>query len=176
VPSGPSSSSESATTAKEPAARIVGHRSTDDPEEPVQELRYQKTTAQIENDSGLDLDDDKDVVEKAVTGIASPETEHDPLAAETAAEFVQALKTFRISKGEKPYRDMERTCEHLNPELSTRGLEPVQHRSYAAFSGIGKNGRLPKIQLLRAYVVGAGGTLEDLDLWEQAWKRLATKL
>lgn len=99
-----------------------------------------------------------------------------PKEAKTAGEFVTAMKVFRASKGDKPYRFMAAHCEHLNPDLEAEGKNKVTPYTPASFSTIGKNGKLPKLPLVRSYVVGASGDLDDLELWEKAWSRLAARL
>jgi hypothetical protein len=100
----------------------------------------------------------------------------DPMRASTVKEFVQDLGAFRIQKGKRPFREIEEHCEDLNSVLEDEGLEPVERRSFVAIQGASANKvrrRLPTLPVVRAYVAGAGGSIEDLLLWEQAWKRLA---
>jgi hypothetical protein len=97
-----------------------------------------------------------------------------PKEAQTAEEFVKAMKVFRASKGDKPFRAMATHCQHLNPGLEAE--DKVNSYTPASFNTIGKNGKLPKLPLVRSYIVGAGGDLDDLELWEKAWSRLAAQL
>jgi hypothetical protein len=88
----------------------------------------------------------------------------------TVAEFVERVKLFRAGKGNRSFRDMNKTCRSKEKELS------VIAYSAATYSTFGKSGTLPKKELLRSYIVGAGASREELDQWTKAHARLAMKL
>jgi hypothetical protein len=101
-----------------------------------------------------------------------------PLDFKTVEDFVSAIEGFRDLKGAKTYREMAKGCQALNAvlaELAKSGerIRPVESRSAAALNTIGKKGKLPNLQTVRAYIVGAGGDLVDLTVWELAWANLA---
>jgi len=95
--------------------------------------------------------------------------EPDPMTATTVEEFVALLKQFRLYKvGERPLREMVKAAQR----------HPMVDRpySFSSLSTIGRNGKLPKRALLRAYIAGADGTAKDIERWERAHGRLSILL
>lgn len=96
----------------------------------------------------------------------------DPDKAATAAEFVQAMKDYREYYGDRPYREMQKRSD-ADPRVDPK-------YSHTSFCIIGRNGRLPKRDLVIAYIVGAGprnGTHQKtLDRWARAHLRLTRLL
>lgn len=89
----------------------------------------------------------------------------DPATATNPGEYVALMKKFRIHKGERPYREMASVAEH-HPQVT-------RPYSYASFQTIGNNGKLPKRELVRAYIAGAGGSNTEIDQWIEAHQRLS---
>lgn len=88
----------------------------------------------------------------------------DPATATDHVEFVTQMKAFRVYKGERPLRDMAKVCAR-HPRVD-------RPYSYASFSTIGSNGKLPKRELVCAYIAGCGGTDAEIEQWVQAHTRL----
>lgn len=95
------------------------------------------------------------------------EIEVDPWTAGDPGGFVALMRKFRLLKGERPYREMAKVCAR----------HPAVPRPYAfaSFCTIGKNGKLPRHDLVRAYIAGAGGTDAEIDQWLKAHARLAIR-
>jgi hypothetical protein len=73
---------------------------------------------------------------------------------------------------------MAAECVRRNAELKAAGQPLVDHYSIGSFSNLvrdGRKGKLPSKGLLRAYITGAGGDLDDLKRWTQARNRLEIK-
>lgn len=113
-----------------------------------------------------------------------PETEVDetvplgPDAVETVRDLIMGVQAFRLGKGKKPLRKMAKECTRLNMELEAAGLPTIEPYSIGSFSNLirdGLKGKLPSKGLLRAYIVGAGGDVDDLKQWVQARNRLEIK-
>ncbi|MFD0688138.1 hypothetical protein [Actinomadura fibrosa] len=89
----------------------------------------------------------------------------DPSSAQDSAQYVEMMKKFRRYKGDPPFRAMEDACRR-HPRIE-------RCYSYGSFSTIGKNGKLPKRDLVRAYIAGAGGSDAEIDQWLEAHIRLS---
>ncbi|NDU74183.1 hypothetical protein GWI34_16295 [Actinomadura sp. DSM 109109] len=89
----------------------------------------------------------------------------DPWTAGDPEAFVALMRKFRLLKGERPYRVMASVCAR----------HPAVERpyAYASFWAIGKSGKLPRRDLVCAYIAGAGGTDAEIDEWLKARARLA---
>lgn len=76
----------------------------------------------------------------------------------TAAEFMDALRMFRIWAGEPSYREMERRCG----------------RRYAASTICTalRASKLPSLPLVQAAVIACGGQEGHLQSFSSAWRRL----
>lgn len=83
-----------------------------------------------------------------------------PLAAITAAEFLDALWQYRAWSGDPSWRAMAKRAGHA----------VVHSTMYAAMNG----DTLPKLDVVRAIIVGCGGGEDDLSVFVTAWRRIAT--
>jgi hypothetical protein len=82
-----------------------------------------------------------------------------PLAATNAAEFIDALWAYRAWSGEPSWRTM-----------ANRAHQVVVHSTiYAAMNG----STLPKLEVVRAIIIGCNGSQEDLQAFIAAWHRIS---
>lgn len=83
-----------------------------------------------------------------------------PLAATNAAEFISGLWQQRAWSGEPSWRTM-----------ATQAHQAVVHSTmYAAMNG----DALPKLEVVKAIIIGCDGNEEDLDAFAAAWQRIAS--
>jgi hypothetical protein len=82
----------------------------------------------------------------------------DPLAATTPAEFIQALWQFKAWFGDPSWRKMAKRA----------GQAAVHSTMYTAMKG----DVLPKLEVVKAIIIGCGGGEDDLRLFASAWRRL----
>jgi hypothetical protein len=81
-----------------------------------------------------------------------------PLTVTSAAEFITTLRQYRAWSGDPSWRKM-----------ATRAGQAVVHSTmHAAISG----DALPKFDVVKAFVIGCGGSEEDLRAFITAWRRL----
>lgn len=83
-----------------------------------------------------------------------------PLTATTSAEYIEALRQYRAWSGHPSWRTMAKRA----------GQAVVHSTMYAAMNG----DTLPKLDVVRAIVIGCGGGEDDLSVFVTAWRRLAT--
>ncbi|MFI0453669.1 hypothetical protein [Actinomadura sp. 6N118] len=100
----------------------------------------------------------------------------DPMRATTVQEFTTCLEAFRASKGDKSFAHMAKHCADLNKELRDHGMDVITRYSAASFCTLIKEGKeegkLGKQQRVLAFVAGAGGQRQDIELWANAWTRM----
>ncbi len=89
----------------------------------------------------------------------------DPGTAADQGEFVAQMRAFRTFYGDRPLREMAKECAR-HPKVE-------RPYSFGAFSTIGKNDKLPKRDLVCAYIAGCGGSDTEIDQWIEAHKRLS---
>jgi len=82
----------------------------------------------------------------------------DPLAARTTEEFITTLKQYRAWNGDPPWRQM----------ASQAGQAVVHSTMHAAMNG----SALPKLEVVKAIVIGCGGDEEDVRAFVTARSRL----
>ena len=82
----------------------------------------------------------------------------DPLAAQTRAELVAALRTYRVWSGEPSFRAM---ASRARQEASTSSMCTALKRD-----------DLPPMRVVMAIIIGCGGSKEDQELYATAWRRL----
>jgi hypothetical protein len=87
----------------------------------------------------------------------------DPAAAETAAELMGALRTYRIWAGKPSYRAMESVIRN---QCSQHFASSTLH---AALTG----DDLPALPLVQAVVTACGGTGAHHQMFTSAWRRLS---
>ena len=83
-----------------------------------------------------------------------------PIAATTAAEYIEALRQYKAWSGDPSWRAMAKRA----------GQTVVHSTMYAAMNG----STLPKLDVVKAIIVGCGGGEEDLSAFATAWRRIAT--
>jgi hypothetical protein len=86
----------------------------------------------------------------------------DPGAAHTPAEFMAALRTYRIWAGEPSYRVMENVIRN---QCSRHYASSTLH---AALTG----SELPALPLVQAVIVACGGSDAHQQMFTSAWRRL----
>ena len=82
----------------------------------------------------------------------------DPLKARTAAELVDALRSYRVWAGEPPFRQM-----------AARARQKVAHSTlYAAMD----SDELPRQDVVAAIIAGCGGSEDEQRRYVTAWRRI----
>jgi len=84
-----------------------------------------------------------------------------PGAATTPGEFIEALCRYKAWSGAPSWRRM----------AARAGQEIVHSTMYAAMNGE----VLPKFEVVRAIIIGCGGSEEDLDAFTRAWRQIKTQ-
>lgn len=82
----------------------------------------------------------------------------DPLSARSAAEFIAALWKYKAWSGDPSWRQM----------ATAAGQAVVHSTMHAAMNGE----TLPKLDVVKAIIIGCGGGTEDLSAFATAWRRL----
>jgi hypothetical protein len=83
-----------------------------------------------------------------------------PLAANTPAEYLEALRQYKAWSGDPSWRAMAKRA----------GQAVVHSTMYTAMNG----STLPKFDVVRAIIIGCGGGEDDLSAFATAWRRIAT--
>lgn len=84
----------------------------------------------------------------------------DPLTATTPAEFIEALRQYKFWSGDPSWRSMAKRA----------GQAVVHSTMYAAMNG----DALPKLDVVKAIIIGCGGGEDDLSSFASAWRRIAS--
>jgi hypothetical protein len=87
----------------------------------------------------------------------------DPGAAQTPAEFMDALRTYRIWAGQPSYRAMESVIKN----------QCSQHFASSTVHAALKSDELPALPLVRAIITACGGSDGHQQMFSTAWRRLA---
>ena len=82
----------------------------------------------------------------------------DPLAATTPRQFISALWGYKTWSGDPSWRKM----------ATQAGQRVVHSTMHAAMNGT----TLPKLDVVKAIVIGCGGDEDDLRMFVTAWRRL----
>src|SRR5581483_10890516 len=82
-----------------------------------------------------------------------------PHTATTPAAFVELLRQYRAWSGDPPWRKMAERAGHA----------VVHSTMYNAVNG----DVLPKLEVVKAIIVGCGGGEDDVTAYVNAWRRLA---
>jgi hypothetical protein len=82
----------------------------------------------------------------------------DPLAAQTAAELVRALRQYRAWSGNTPFRQM-----------AAQARQRVAHSTMCVAL---KSEELPGLKVVLAIVAGCGGSQSDQQKFATAWRRI----
>jgi len=91
---------------------------------------------------------------------AGSDLKPNPCAATTVAEFIEALWKYKAWSGDPSWRRM----------AARTGQAVVHSTMYAAMNG----DTLPKLDVVRAIIIGCGGGEDDLTVFVTAWRRIAT--
>ena len=78
----------------------------------------------------------------------------DPLAATTPAQFIRSLWQYKIWSGDPPWRKMAK-------QAGQRVVHSTMHAD-----------ALPKLEVVKAIIIGCGGSEDDLRMFATAWRRL----
>lgn len=84
----------------------------------------------------------------------------DPLQATTPAEFIEALRQYKFWSGDPSWRSMAKRA----------GQAVVHSTMYAAMNG----DTLPKLDVVKAIIIGCGGGEDDLSSFASAWRRIGS--
>lgn len=82
----------------------------------------------------------------------------DPLAATNPGQFIGTLWQFKVWSGDPSWRKM----------AARAGQRVVHSTMHAAMNGT----TLPKLDVVKAIVIGCGGSEDDLRMFVTAWRRL----
>jgi hypothetical protein len=93
-----------------------------------------------------------------INDISGFDQKPDPLTATTAAEFIQALWTYKSWSGDPSWRIMAKNANHI----------VVHSTMHSAM----RSDALPKFEVMKAIVIGCGGGDEDLQAFATAWRRI----
>lgn len=85
----------------------------------------------------------------------------DPARVATAAEFVEAMRQYRLWAGAPSFEEMTRNCGEVC--------------SVASFHAALNSTALPKLPLLNAFIMGCGGDEEEFRRWADARQRLVAR-
>ena len=94
-----------------------------------------------------------------ISDVAGFDLKPDPLKATTPAEFIEALWQYKLWSGDPSWRTMAKRA----------GQAVVHSTMYTAMNG----DTLPKLDVVKAIVVGCGGGEDDLSSFASAWRRIA---
>jgi hypothetical protein len=97
-------------------------------------------------------------VRETIPDLADGHLRPDPATAQSAAEYVECLRNYRIWAGKPSFRVMERRC----------GRRFAASTICTALRG----GRLPSQEMIVAIVTACGGPEEHLREFAAAWRRL----
>lgn len=89
----------------------------------------------------------------------------DPLQARTPAEFMMALRQYRIWMGEPPYRTMAGRLQAADEHTGTS-------RSASALCDRLNADTMPRLDLVVALVAACGGNHEDQSSFATAWRTI----
>jgi hypothetical protein len=81
-----------------------------------------------------------------------------PLAATTPAEFIDALRQYKAWSGDPSWRAMAKRA----------GQVVVYSTMYAAMNG----STLPKLDVVKAIIIGCGGGEDDVSMFATAWRNI----
>lgn len=96
----------------------------------------------------------------AIPDLRGHDQRPDPLRAETAVEFVAAMRAYHAWAGNPSLREMERRC--------------AKQISYSTFRTMLHSESIPaKLTSVETFVRVLGGTTEDLQRWATAWRQIA---
>lgn len=83
----------------------------------------------------------------------------DPASARTAADFVAALRRYRAWAGDVPWR--------------TIAARAKQNRVHSTIYNAMRRDDLPTLEVVKAIIIGCGGSEDDLGAFTSAWQRIS---
>ena len=95
-----------------------------------------------------------------VADAAGVDLKPNPLTAGTTAQYLETLRQYRAWSGDPSWRAMAKRAGHA----------VVHSTMYAAMNG----DTLPKLDVVRAIIIGCGGGEDDISVFVTAWRRIAT--
>jgi hypothetical protein len=101
----------------------------------------------------------REATSQQISDVAGFDLKPDPLKATTPAEFIEALWQYKLWSGDPSWRTMAKRA----------GQAVVHSTMYTAMNG----DTLPKLDVVKAIVVGCGGGEDDLSSFASAWRRIA---
>ena len=124
---------------------------------------YQQVTEQLETadpNPGRHRSTGGDEIAQQISDAPGFDLKPDPLAVTTPAEFIQALKEYKAWSGDPSWRKLAEQA----------GQAFVHSTMYAAMNG----DALPKLEVVRAIIIGCGGGEDDVRSFATAWRRVAS--
>lgn len=126
-------------------------------------VSWQTVTRQLRSAEEAGRDAAREISRRLRVPEPVPDTEGydlkpDPLAAQTAAELVAALREYRVWAGEMPWRKI----------AAAAGQTVAYSRLFTAL----RSDELPDLTVVRTLIVGCGGREEELQRWVTAWRRI----
>ena len=149
----------------EPASRLERFRST--PQPPDEPRRWPHSPAdQDHTERRQERPDNAARTNRArarpTPDVPGQDQRPNPRKARTSAEFVEALRQFRIWAGNPSFRDMARNCD--------------RQMGYSTMCAVLRKDELPRrLEAVEAIITGCGGSDEDRQRFASAWRRLAQK-
>jgi hypothetical protein len=116
--------------------------------------------AQLDRPSGRHRATAGDETSQQISDADGIDLKPDPLKATTPTEFVEALRQYKLWSGDPSWRTMAKRA----------GQAVVHSTMYAAMNG----DTLPKLDVVKAIIVGCGGGEDDLSSFASAWRRIAS--
>jgi hypothetical protein len=116
--------------------------------------------AQLDRPSGRHRATAGDETSQQISDADGIDLKPDPLMATTPTEFVEALRQYKLWSGDPSWRTMAKRA----------GQAVVHSTMYAAMNG----DTLPKLDVVKAIIVGCGGGEDDLSSFASAWRRIAS--
>jgi hypothetical protein len=99
-------------------------------------------------------------ISQQISDAAGFDLKPDPLQATTPTEFLEALRQYKFWSGDPSWRRMAKRA----------GQAVVHSTMYAAMNG----DAMPKLEVVKAIIVGCGGGEDDLSSFASAWRRIGS--
>ena len=99
-------------------------------------------------------------ISQQISDAAGFDLKPDPLQATTPTEFIEALRQYKFWSGDPSWRRMAKRA----------GQAVVHSTMYAAMNG----DALPKLDVVKAIIIGCGGGEDDLSSFASAWRRIGS--
>jgi hypothetical protein len=99
-------------------------------------------------------------ISQQISDAAGFDLKPDPLQATTPTEFLEALRQYKFWSGDPSWRRMAKRA----------GQAVVHSTMYAAMNG----DAMPRLEVVKAIIVGCGGGEDDLSSFASAWRRIGS--